>query len=89
MGRDSNNVRATGGTIFGLAFFWLLIMIMPIMALLRATKGTRWHKWVIMGLVGFGYFSYMDVARVNKCDAQRPYRGCPPAKLADYIPHVW
>jgi hypothetical protein len=89
MGRQSNNVKATGVSIFGLAFILLTFMLLPIMALLRATKGTVWHKWVIMSLIGLGYYGYMDVARVNKCNEQQPYRGCPPAKLSDYVPHDW
>jgi hypothetical protein len=86
MGRGPNQVRTTGISIFGLAIVLLTVMLMPIMALLRATKGTVWHKFVIMGLIGFGYFAYMDVARTNKCNLQPPSSPCP-RRIADFIPH--
>jgi hypothetical protein len=94
MGRQSNNTAAIGGIIMGFAFIWLVILIVPIMVLLNATQGTKWHKWVIMGLIGIGYFGYMDVVRVNKCmHYGEPKTGapfvCPPPKLADYLPHDW
>ena len=85
MGRNNGS---TGITIFVIAWFLLTVMLLPVTALLKATKGTVWYKFVIMGLIGSSYFVYMDIARVNKCDLQRPYRGCP-YRLSDYVPHDW